>query len=187
MNDPYRTLGITPNATDEEVKDAYKTLLQMYNGNTEKINEITNAFDFIMNSRRGSFEQFAADGFVEIRHQLQNGNYNDADSMLDTMTERTAEWYFLKGSTCYAKGWLDEAYSHFTQACKMEPYNQEYASALKHMSASKGGFMKGNPNQNTNNDSGYQFCCCDTCDICEGLICADCCCECMGGDLISCC
>ena len=28
---------------------------------------------------------------------------------------------------------------------------------------------------------------CSTCDICQGLICADCCCECMGGDLISCC
>lgn len=88
MKEPYHTLGITPNATDEEVKDAYKTLLQMYNGNTEKINEITNAFDYIMNSRRGSFEQFAADGYIEVRHQLQNGNYNDADSMLDTMTER---------------------------------------------------------------------------------------------------
>ena len=38
MKEPYHTLGITPNATDEEVQDAYKTLLQMYNGNTEKIN-----------------------------------------------------------------------------------------------------------------------------------------------------
>ena len=28
---------------------------------------------------------------------------------------------------------------------------------------------------------------CDACDMCSGLICADCCCECMGGDLISCC
>ena len=114
MNDPYRILGIDKNATDEEVKDAYRTLLQMYNGNTEKTTEITNAFDYIMNSRRGSFEQFSADGYLEVRHQLQNGNYNDADSMLDNMLERTAEWYFLKGSVSYAKGWLDEAYSHFS-------------------------------------------------------------------------
>ena len=28
---------------------------------------------------------------------------------------------------------------------------------------------------------------CNGCDMCSGLICADCCCECMGGDLISCC
>ena len=28
---------------------------------------------------------------------------------------------------------------------------------------------------------------CSACDLCSGLICADCCCECMGGDLIRCC
>ncbi len=187
MNDPYRILGVTSYASDEEIKSTYRALMQEYAGNDTKIAEFTEAFDTIMNMRRGSFEQFAAGGYEEVRHQIQNGSYNDADSMLENMTERTAEWYFLKGSVCYAKGWLDEAYSHFTQACKMEPYNQEYSSALKHMTANKGGFMKGNPNQNTNSDSGYQFCCCDTCDICEGLICADCCCECAGGDLISCC
>ncbi len=186
MKDPYRILGVSQNATDEEIKDAYRTLLQMYNGNIEKISEITDAFDYIMNCRRESFEQFAADGFTEVRHQLQNGNYNDADSMLENLTERTAEWYFLKGSICYAKGWLDEAYMHFNQACKMEPYNQEYASALKHMSASKKGYMKGNPNENSIGNNN-QVCGCDVCDICDSLICADCCCECMGGDLIDCC
>ncbi|HBN81189.1 MAG TPA: molecular chaperone DnaJ, partial [Ruminococcaceae bacterium] len=28
---------------------------------------------------------------------------------------------------------------------------------------------------------------CSACDACSSLICADCCCECMGGDLIPCC
>ncbi len=28
---------------------------------------------------------------------------------------------------------------------------------------------------------------CSACDVCYGLMCADCCCECLGGDLISCC
>ena len=28
---------------------------------------------------------------------------------------------------------------------------------------------------------------CSGCDMCTGLICADCCCECFGGDLIPCC
>ncbi len=182
MNDPYRTFGISPNATDEEVRDAYRTLLQMYNGNNEKITELTNAFDNIMNLRRGSF----ANGFTEVRQQLQNGNYNDADSMLENIDERTAEWYFLKGSVCYARGWLDEAYSNFNQACKMEPYNQEYASALKHMTASRNGYMNGNPNGNPMSGN-TSVCGCNACDVCNGLICADCCCECMGGDLIGCC
>ena len=35
----------------------------------------------------------------------------------------------------------------------------------------------------------YRVACggCNACDMCSSLICADCCCECMGGDLISCC
>ena len=28
---------------------------------------------------------------------------------------------------------------------------------------------------------------CDMCTVCQALWCADCCCECMGGDLIRCC
>ena len=28
---------------------------------------------------------------------------------------------------------------------------------------------------------------CSTCDLCQGLICADCLCECCGGDLLRCC
>ena len=30
MNDPYSVLGITPEATDEEVKQAYRTLARKY-------------------------------------------------------------------------------------------------------------------------------------------------------------
>ncbi|MGN0676026.1 MAG: J domain-containing protein [Oscillospiraceae bacterium] len=187
MNDPYRILGIMPSATDEEVKLAYKSLMKQYSDNEKKISEITEAFDAIMNMRRGSFEQFAADGYTEIRHQLQNGNYNDADTMLEAISEKTAEWYFLKGSVCYAKGWLNDAYTNFSQACKMEPYNQEYSSALRHMAESKSGFMKGSPNEQPVYSDGNRVCGCNACDICNGLICADCCCECMGGDLIGCC
>lgn len=188
MNDPYKILGIMPSATDEEIRYAYKNLLHQYNGNDTKINEITDAFDSIMNMRRGSFEQSSADGYLGVRHQLQNGNYNDADILLEDITPRTAEWYFLKGSVCYAKGWLDDAFSNFSQACKMEPYNQEYSSALRHMSDNRNGYMRGNPNDDSFGSGGRsQACGCDVCDICNGLICADCCCECMGGDLIGCC
>ncbi len=183
MNDPYRILGITPSATDDDVRNAYRTLMKEYSENPDKIEELTNAFDSVMNMRRGGFEN----GFAEVRYQLRNGNYNEADSMLESMQDkRTAEWYFLKGSTCYAKGWLDDAYTNLSQASKMEPFNREYSSAFKHMQENKNGFMKGNPNENPM-DGNIRSCGCNACDVCNGLICADCCCECMGGDLIGCC
>ena len=30
MNDPYRVLGVSPNATDDEVKEAYRSLAKKY-------------------------------------------------------------------------------------------------------------------------------------------------------------
>ena len=59
----------------------------------------------------------------------------------------------------------------------------EYQAALNQAMNQRSGVYGGyNPNMNMNNAGG-----CNACDVCNGLICADCCCECMGGDLISCC
>ena len=59
----------------------------------------------------------------------------------------------------------------------------EYQAALNQAMNQRSGVYGGyNPNMNMNNAGG-----CNASDICNGLICADCCCECMGGDLIPCC
>ena len=187
MNDPYRILGIMPSASDEDVKSAYKSLIRQYSGNEEKIAEITEAYDSIMKSRRGGSGQSSENSFAEVRRLLRDGNYNDASAVLESIPEKTAEWYFLNGSVCYAKGWLNEAYSSFEQSCKMEPYNPEYNSALRHMQENRGGYMQGDPNERGIGGNAGNPCGCGVCDICSGLICADCCCECMGGDFIFCC
>ncbi len=72
MNDPYRILGVMPSSSDEEIRTAYRNLMKQYAGDDKKLSEITEAFDSIMNERRGSSEQ--SGGFAEVRHQLQNGN-----------------------------------------------------------------------------------------------------------------
>lgn len=184
MKDPYDILGIMPSASDDEVRSAYKKLIKEYSDDNEKINELTNAYDMIMDSRRGGNGNGS---FAEVRRCLENGNYNDAAAMLAETTDKTAEWYFLNGSVCYAKGWLNEAYSNFEQACRMEPYNPEYNSALRHMQESRRGHMRGDPNARGLDGEQVPIGGCGVCDICNGLICTDCCCECMGGDLIPCC
>ena len=64
----------------------------------------------------------------------------------------------------------------------MDPGNPEYQAALNQAMNQRSGVYGGyNPNMNTNVGG------CNTCDVCNSLICADCCCECMGGDLIPCC
>ena len=92
---------------------------------------------------------------------------------------RDAEWYFLNGTVLYRRGWFDQAYTSFATACRMDPANPEYRNALAHAQRQSG--SQYNPYR-TYGAGGMS-----TCDCCSNLICADCCCECMGGDLIPCC
>ena len=114
---------------------------------------------------------------------INTGRIHDAEVLLDGVPDnaRDAEWYFLKGSLLHKKGWLEDAYTHIATACRMDPGNMEYQNAMNYMNMQRqrGGYRgNGAPGQQGG---------CTGCDVCQGLICADCCCECMGGDLIRCC
>ncbi len=194
MNNPYEVLGIRPTATDDEVKDAYRALARKYHPDNygdnplsdlaeEKMQEINEAYDAIIRERRAGKGRgqsagggyTAGSGYQDIRNLIRTGRTADAETLLDGVPapSRDAEWYFLKGSVLYKKGWLDEAYNHFSTATRMDPANMEYRAAYNQLERQRrtgayrpvGGGVSG-------------------CDVCQGLICADCCCECLGGDLI---
>ena len=65
MTDPYKVLGVSPSASDEDVKKAYRDLAKKYHPDNyvndpladlaeQKMKEITAAYDQIMDMRRGS-------------------------------------------------------------------------------------------------------------------------------------
>lgn len=204
MNDPYSVLGVSRNATDEQIKNAYREQARKYHPDNytdnplsdlaaEKMKEINDAYDSIMAERRGkknaggstnnsSYNANAASSFPEIRTMINQGRLEEAQELLDGVPpqSRNAEWYFLNGTVLYRRGWFDNAFTSFATASRMEPQNPEYRNAMNNAQRQAG--RQSNP-YHTMGSAGS----CDTCDICQGLICADCCCECMGGDLISCC
>lgn len=205
MNDPYQVLGVSRNATDEQIKQAYKELARKYHPDNyannplsdlaeSKMKEINEAYDAIVAERKGknnsaggySYSSGTSE-FADIRRMINENKLEQARELLDgvTLNRRTAEWYFLNGTVLYKRGWFDDAYTSFSTACRMEPSNMEYRAMLNRLNNQRNGAFGG-----YNGYGGYQNGSsggCSACDVCQGLICADCCCECMGGDLIRCC
>lgn len=223
VQDPYKVLGVSPNASEEEVKAAYRELAKKYHPDNyadspladlanEKMQEINEAYDMITRRFRsggqqqgsaygqggyqqstygqGSYQQSgysqSSSAFADVRRMIQQGRITDAEELLDgtPMQARDAEWYFLKGNIYFQRGWLDDALNHFSTACRLSPNNPEYRAAMNRMMWQRqGNFGSPNGGYRTSGSAGG----CSGCDMCSGLLCADCCCECMGGDLISCC
>ncbi len=204
MRDPYEVLGVSKNATDDQIKNAYRELARKYHPDNyidnplsdlaaEKMKEINDAYDAIVNMRRtgsskntgsGAYNSSysSSTGFPEVRSLINQGRLEQAQEILDGVPpqNRDAEWYFLNGTVLYRRGWFDQAYTSFATAVRMNPQNPEYRNAMNNAQRQSG--QQYNPYRSYGTTGG-----CNTCDICNSLICADCCCECMGGDLIPCC
>lgn len=211
MNDPYSILGVSPTSSDDEIKAAYKNLARKYHADnyadhplrdiaSRKMDEVNRAYDEIIMMRGtsgggrsdksssgssynygyGNNSSYYSGGsdYSDVREKINRNRIDDAETILDgiPMSVRNAEWYFLKATVQYKRGWLEEAVKNMRTATELDPNNEEYRNAFQQLNA---------PRQNyrtVNTNSG-----CSGCDLCSGLLCADCCCECFGGDIIPCC
>ena len=175
----------------------------------EKMKEINEAYDQIQRQRKQQQQSYSGQAsanrgysnagysrqsysgqgrsqFADIRQLLNSNRLSEAEELLEGIPQqrRDAEWYYLRGRVFYVHGWLDQAYSYYTRAVQMNPGNAEYQTALNQLMWQRNtGRPSGGYGDYRNVQSGGM----SGCDMCSGLICADCCCECMGGDLISCC
>lgn len=208
MTNPYKVFGVNEGASNEEIRAAYLSLVKKYHPDkytdpdmkqlaNEKLKEINEAYDQLTKNpgktassgysgaaygaggHGGSYSGPEADRFVRARSLINAGNLDGAKTILDSIQTRNAEWYYLYGIIYLRQGWYDKAREFLGRAYRTEPGNSEYAQAYNTLR------YTGNPYSRPRQSTSYGNC--SACDICSGLMCADCCCECMGGDLIRCC
>lgn len=200
--DPYEVLGVRRNASDEEIKAAYKELVRKYHPDKyqnnpladlaeEKLQEVNEAYDMLMKNRSTGGAGFGgsnagyggnsgygqanggAGDFNQVRRDIDNGNLAAAEATLNRSSNRNAEWFFLSGMVSYRKGWYDDAISKIQQACSMDPYNQEYSRALAQMMNVGRGY------QNTAYGRGGSSMDDAFCQALQCYCCADFCCDCI--------
>ncbi len=153
MRSPYEVLGVGPDATDEEIKQAYRRLAKKYHpdrnpGDKEaakKMQEINDAYDKIKNPGKssshsgynpyGSWGRQGSTGesryYAAAEQYIYYGRYHEALNILANAGTRDARWYYLSALANDGLGNDITALEHIRRAVSMEPGNREYLMALE--------------------------------------------------------
>lgn len=151
QKNPYKVLGVSENATDEEITKAHRKLAKKYHpdlnpGDKEaerKMSEINAAYEEIRTMREkgtsyntgygSSYGTYGNSGsgsqvYNSVRVYINAGQFTQALHVLDSINpeERNAEWFFLSAFANYGVGNSITALNHARHATELEPNNAEY-------------------------------------------------------------
>lgn len=163
VDDPYKVLGLSRDASDEDVKKAYRALAKKYHpdlnpGDQEaarRMQEVNEAYDQIKNpekytrqtgnpyssydpfgSYRTDYRSSASEGDsyqTAAWNYIQFRRWSEALNALQNSQNRNARWYYLSALANNGLGNQVTALEHMRRAVSMEPDNQEYLWALQQL------------------------------------------------------
>ena len=175
MTDPYQVLGVSRDASDDEIKQAYRRLAKKYHPDlnpgdeaaARKMQEVNAAYEQIKNPEKaepaGGYGYDPFGGYRQTQREeedpYQSGayqyirmrRYQEALNVLSNSKSRNARWYYLSAIAHDGLGNQVTALEHIRKAVSMEPDNQEYIHALNHIEYGTGGYR-----QQAGNYRGFQ-------------------------------
>ena len=211
-NDPFVILGISKDSSQSEILEAYKEKRAYYQEHVfdegengaqaaRMLGQLDEAYQQAMEiSHESATVSGEGDSSLEaVRNAIRNKDVEAAQRALDEISYRGAEWHYYQSIVFYEKNWLNDSKKQLELAIEMDPSNTKYTRALDNLKkkidgsrpydkqGSQGVYGKSDQASNRTYSQHDSDVADGICTTCQALWCADCCCECMGGDLIRCC
>ena len=217
----YKIFGLSANATDAEIDEAYNRLCAKYRGDmflegdagdeaARKLTELEDAYRDVLEERSYKTSEQSYDEntskFKKVEDLVKAGNINEAQSILDDMTERTAEWHYYQAMVFYKKDWFTDSKKQLELALSLDKNNEKYKKALDRLNKVMSGGAnaekaekkteKKNPAEewwkeqqkkmdedspDWDDNNRQMGGCDDAMTCCTQLLCLNLCCNCLGG------
>lgn len=160
MLNPYEVLGITPGASDEEIKRAYRSLSRKYHPDAnvnnpdkaqaeEKFKQAQQAYDQIMKQKQqgssyggsrsyGGYSGGEGNDSTILRaaaNYIASRHFAEALHALSSASqeERGARWHYYSAMANAGLGNNVTAREHIAKAVALEPSNLEYRQFQQHL------------------------------------------------------
>ena len=207
MNDPYQILGVSPSASDDEIKQAYRALVKKYHPDnyagspladvaSEKMSEINSAYDTTQEMRknggaaqggygpgssRGGYQSSYQGYYGGTHHQQYTGQFADIRRLINAGRIFDAEQLLdgVPASNRDAEWHFLKGNVLFARGCLEDSlaYLRTAVQMAPNNYEYRAAYERVEAQRQFGYGGGFTYSSCDPCTLCSTLICANCLCN----------